>query len=141
MAPEVIHGPDYGTKVDIFSAGIILYILIAGVPPFPGKTEDDVLRKNIKGQIYFPEKYWKNISPEAIDLVLKMTDSKPSTRLSAASCLKHPWFNMHHEHIIPVTRLVKPNQKLPMPKPGRKISSVLMRKMNVISTNFRSLQP
>jgi len=80
MAPELIHGPDYGTKVDIFSAGIILYILLAGVAPFPGKTEDDVLHRNIKGEIFFPEKYWKSISPEAIDLVLKMTDNKPSSR-------------------------------------------------------------
>ena len=80
MAPELIHGPDYGTKVDIFSAGIILYILLAGVAPFPGKNEDEVLRRNIKGEIFFPEKYWKSISPEAIDLVLKMTDNKPTSR-------------------------------------------------------------
>lgn len=83
MAPELIHESDYGTKVDIFSAGIILYTLLTGIAAFPGRTEEDVLKKNFEGTIYFPEKYWNGVSHEAIDLVLKMTESNPANRISA----------------------------------------------------------
>jgi len=78
MAPELIHGPDYGTKVDIFSAGIILYVILSGIPAYPGRNEDQIIRKNIKGNIYYPEKYWKKVSQEAVDLVLKMTEYDPT---------------------------------------------------------------
>lgn len=83
MAPELIHGPDYGTKVDIFSAGIILYTLLSGISAFPGSTDNEILEANIRGKLYFPANYWKKISPEAIDLILKMIDSDPGTRISA----------------------------------------------------------
>lgn len=49
MAPEVIHGPHYGTKIDVFSCGLILYMLLSGISPFPGCNTDDILNKNIKG--------------------------------------------------------------------------------------------
>ena len=51
MAPEIIAGLHYGVKVDIFGAGIILYILLTGTPPYPGNTSEEVMIKNMEGTI------------------------------------------------------------------------------------------
>jgi len=109
MAPELIHGPDYGTKVDVFSAGLILYILLSGVSPFPSESPDEIIRKNIKGEIYYPEKNWKDVSSEAVDLVLSMTQQDPALRPTANDCMDHQWFKMHHPEVVQRDRPVAPD--------------------------------
>ena len=130
MAPEIIAGQDYGVKVDIFGAGCILYILLTGIPPYPGTTQEQVMLKNMEGQIYYPEKYWRNVSPEAVDLVLLMTTDDPAQRPSADVLLQHPWFQMHHPQMAQRALEVTKNQRLPMPKPGPSADSNMMKKMN-----------
>ena len=130
MAPEIIAGQDYGVKVDIFGAGCILYILLTGIPPFPGTTQEQVMLKNMDGTIYYPEKYWRNVSPEAVDLVLLMTTEDPVQRPSAEVLLQHPWFKMHHPEQAQRALQVAKDQRLPMPKPGPYADSIMMKKMN-----------
>jgi len=97
VAPEVLNGKGYDTKADIFSAGVILYILLSGMSPFQSSSFRDVLVKNRKGIIEYPENEWGNVSTEAIDLVKKMTEINPAKRISAAEALVHKWFSVSGE--------------------------------------------
>uniref|UniRef100_A0A7N0U635 non-specific serine/threonine protein kinase n=1 Tax=Kalanchoe fedtschenkoi TaxID=63787 RepID=A0A7N0U635_KALFE len=90
MAPEVLRR-SYGPEIDIWSAGVILYILLCGVPPFWAESEQGVAQAIIRGQIDFKRDPWPNVSDSAKDLVRKMLEPDPKLRLSASQVLEHPW--------------------------------------------------
>ena len=90
IAPEVIKGK-YNEKCDIWSAGVILYILLSGSPPFNGPNDNEIYAKISKMKYTFPEKKWKNISKEAIDLIKSML-CEEEKRPSAMTVLENPWF-------------------------------------------------
>ena len=93
IAPEVLN-KNYTEKCDIWSCGIIMYILLTGRPPFNGKTEEEIMRK-IKIGIYDMEKYpWGVISKEGKDFISKLLQIKPELRISAENALQHEWFNL-----------------------------------------------
>ena len=71
VSPEVLAG-NYNEKCDIWSAGIIIYILLSGEPPFYGPNDDTIYAKIKSLKYTFPEEKWKNISEEAKDLISKM---------------------------------------------------------------------
>ncbi|KAJ4711980.1 putative Calcium-dependent protein kinase [Melia azedarach] len=81
----------YGAEADIWSAGVILYILLSGVPPFWGENEQGIFDAILRGHIDFSSDPWPSISGSAKDLVKKMLRSDPKERLSAAEVLNHPW--------------------------------------------------
>ncbi|CAO2822208.1 unnamed protein product [Amaranthus hypochondriacus] len=90
MAPEVLKR-NYGPEVDIWSAGVILYILLCGVPPFWAETEQGVAQAIIRSVIDFKRDPWPRVSDNAKDLVRKMLDPDPACRLTAQQVLDHPW--------------------------------------------------
>ena len=90
VAPEILMKKSYNNKVDIFSAGIILFILLSGRAPFYGTTANEILVKNKECRLHFHDKYWKTVSKDGIDLVLKLTDPNPDSRVTAAEALMHP---------------------------------------------------
>ncbi|KAH0891697.1 hypothetical protein HID58_054126 [Brassica napus] len=90
VAPEVLRRR-YGKEVDIWSAGIILYILLSGVPPFWAETEKGIFDAILEGHIDFESQPWPSISNSAKDLVRKMLTADPKRRISAADVLEHPW--------------------------------------------------
>ena len=90
MAPEVLKR-NYGPEVDIWSAGVILYILLCGVPPFWAETEQGVAQAIIRSVIDFKRDPWPRVSDNAKDLVKKMLDPDPKKRLTAQGVLDHPW--------------------------------------------------
>ena len=91
VAPEVIS-KNYNELCDIWSCGIILYILICEYPPFQGKNNDEILH-NIKfTELKFNKKEWEKISNSCKDLIIKMLSKNPKKRPSADICLKHRWF-------------------------------------------------
>ncbi|KAL8140160.1 hypothetical protein V2J09_006181 [Rumex salicifolius] len=90
MAPEVLKR-DYGPEVDVWSAGVILYILLCGVPPFWAETEQGVAQAIIRSVIDFKRDPWPKVSDNAKDLVRRMLDPDPKKRLTAQGVLDHPW--------------------------------------------------
>ncbi|KAK4795281.1 hypothetical protein SAY86_013275 [Trapa natans] len=90
VAPEVLRRK-YGSEADIWSAGVILYILLSGVPPFWGENERSIFDSILRGHIDFSTDPWPSISSSAKDLVKKMLRSDPKERLSAVEVLNHPW--------------------------------------------------
>ncbi|KAL8129345.1 hypothetical protein V2J09_018500 [Rumex salicifolius] len=90
MAPEVLKR-NYGPEVDVWSAGVILYILLCGVPPFWAETEQGVAQAIIRSAIDFKRDPWPKVSDNAKDLVRRMLDPDPKKRLTAQAVLDHPW--------------------------------------------------
>ena len=92
IAPEVLQG-SYDEKCDIWSIGVILFILLCGKPPFNGRNDYEILSKVRKGMYNFDSPEWKNISPEVKNLITEMLTSDPEKRPSAKKALKHSWFS------------------------------------------------
>ncbi|KAK7410961.1 hypothetical protein VNO78_02235 [Psophocarpus tetragonolobus] len=90
VAPEVLR-KHYGPESDVWSAGVILYILLSGVPPFWAETEQGIFRQILLGRLDFQSEPWPSISDSAKDLIRKMLDRNPKTRLTAHKVLCHPW--------------------------------------------------
>ncbi|OMO90411.1 hypothetical protein CCACVL1_07374, partial [Corchorus capsularis] len=90
VAPEVLR-KHYGPEADVWSAGVILYILLSGVPPFWAETEMGIFKQILRGKIDFDSEPWPAISESAKDLIRKMLDRNPKRRLTAHQVLCHPW--------------------------------------------------
>ena len=88
IAPEVISR-NYTEKCDIWSCGIIMYILLTGRPPFNGQTEDDIMKKIKIGTFEMTKYPWGIISQEAKDLINDLLQLKPNKRITAEEALKH----------------------------------------------------
>jgi len=99
LAPEVLYSRvrgdgSYDLKCDMWSLGVILYILLCGAPPFnPNNTDKPLIRQITEGDYSFPKKEWSKISPEAVDLVKKLMTVTPRSRLSAKDALRHTWMD------------------------------------------------
>lgn len=90
VAPEVLC-KRYGPEADIWSAGVIIYILLSGVPPFWAETEQRIFEEVLHGDLDFSSDPWPNISGSAKDLVRKMLVRDPRKRITANEVLCHPW--------------------------------------------------
>ncbi|RDX73743.1 Calcium-dependent protein kinase 2, partial [Mucuna pruriens] len=89
VAPEVLR-KRYGPEADVWSAGVIIYILLCGVPPFWGETEHDIFEAILHFELDFTSDPWPVISESAKDLVRRMLVRDPSKRISA----RHPWIHV-----------------------------------------------
>ncbi|KAH7512276.1 hypothetical protein FEM48_Zijuj12G0073500 [Ziziphus jujuba var. spinosa] len=90
VAPEVLR-KRYGPEADVWSAGVILYILLSGVPPFWAESEQEIFEEVLHGDLDFTSDPWPNISESAKDLVRNMLVRDPKKRLTAHEVLCHPW--------------------------------------------------
>ncbi|XP_009394399.2 calcium-dependent protein kinase 20 [Musa acuminata AAA Group] len=90
MAPEVLKR-NYGPEVDVWSAGVILYILLCGIPPFWAETEQGIAQAIIRSVVDFKREPWPKVSDTAKDLVKQMLDPDPKRCLTAQEVLDHPW--------------------------------------------------
>ena len=93
IAPEVLK-ENYDEKCDIWSCGVILYILLCGYPPFNGNSNVDIYHNIQNNPPYFNGEEWKDITKEAIDLIKNMLNKAPNKRFSAEQCLNHKWFKL-----------------------------------------------
>jgi len=91
VSPEVLQGK-YDEKCDIWSAGVILYIMLNGEPPFNGQNDNEIYRCISQKKYSFPDTNWKNISEDAKDLIKKML-CEPEKRYTAQQVLNHIWIS------------------------------------------------
>ncbi|CAA0219960.1 unnamed protein product [Arabidopsis thaliana] len=111
MAPEVLKR-DYGPGVDVWSAGVIIYILLCGVPPFWAETEQGVALAILRGVLDFKRDPWPQISESAKSLVKQMLDPDPTKRLTAQQVLAHPWIqNAKKAPNVPLGDIVRSRLK------------------------------
>jgi len=90
VAPQVLQG-SYGHEIDVWSVGVMQYILLCGYPPFHGNDDREVLDKVKAGKFSFHQKDWGNISDDAKDLITWMLKMDPKERATAQQALQHVW--------------------------------------------------
>jgi len=91
VAPEVLKKEAYGAPVDLWSLGVILYILLCGFPPFYHESTAALYKLIKKGQYDFPDPYWTDISDSAKGLVKQLLTVDPAARATPTHVLSHPW--------------------------------------------------
>ncbi|CAO2035734.1 unnamed protein product [Urochloa humidicola] len=90
VAPEVLR-KRYGPEAEMWTAGVILYILLSGRQPFWAETQQGIFDAVLKGVIDFDSDPWPGISESAKDLIRRMLNPRPAERLTAHEVLCHPW--------------------------------------------------
>jgi calcium-dependent protein kinase len=89
IAPEVLN-KKYGNKCDIWSIGVIVYILLCGSPPFSGQTDNDIMKAVRSGKVNYEG---KGFSPVAIDFMQSLLTYDQEQRPTAQACLQHKWIS------------------------------------------------
>ena len=90
IAPEVLN-KNYNNKCDIWSAGVITYILLSGSPPFNGQSDQDIMKKVREGTFSFDDRIWQTISENAKLFIRALLTYNPEDRPSAEAALQHAW--------------------------------------------------
>eukprot|EP01114_Cavostelium_apophysatum_P003103 TRINITY_DN1283_c0_g1_i1.p1 TRINITY_DN1283_c0_g1~~TRINITY_DN1283_c0_g1_i1.p1 ORF type:complete len:492 (+),score=179.30 TRINITY_DN1283_c0_g1_i1:41-1477(+) len=91
VAPEVLGGEAYDSSVDVWSIGVITYVLLCGFPPFYGDTQRELFENIMKGNYDFPDPEWSGVSEDAKEFIRKMLVVDPENRYNAEQCLKDKW--------------------------------------------------
>ncbi|XP_038620203.1 serine/threonine-protein kinase 33 [Tachyglossus aculeatus] len=91
MAPEVINAHDYSQQCDIWSIGVIMYILLSGEPPFMAHSEEKLFEAIKKGELYFHKKIWQSVSDSAKHVLKQLLKVDPAHRITANELLDVNW--------------------------------------------------
>ncbi|CAN4112247.1 unnamed protein product [Withania somnifera] len=105
VAPEVLHR-SYGIEADVWSIGVIAYILLCGSRPFWARTESGIFRAVLKADPTYDEAPWPTLTSEAKDFVKRLLNKDPRKRMSAAQALCHPWMRNHSGAKLPLDILI-----------------------------------
>ncbi len=95
VAPEVLDSQEYGTMVDFWSLGVILYIMLCGYQPFNSKSIQVMYGMIIRGQYKFPSPHWDHASKESMSCVRTLMCVDPKKRYDADKFAKHPFIAKH----------------------------------------------
>jgi len=142
VAPEILEGVPYGTQADMWSLGVIAFILLGGYPPFIEENQRDLFRKIRKGQYEFHEEYWGGVSSEAKGLIASLLTVNPEKRLTAESALNHEWMKSDDTYLagkdlgVNLAEFKKFNAR-------RKFKSavkcvIMINKLNSLGDNFKN---
>lgn len=99
VAPEILRGVPYGTQADMWSLGVIAYVLLGGYPPFNEEDPARLFKAIRRGEYEFHEEYWGHVSQEAKGLISKLLIVDPRERLTAERALRDPWIGLSGEEL------------------------------------------
>jgi len=91
MAPEMLESLRYGFGVDVWSLGVLVYIMLSGYPPFYGKTENEKVEKILTAKYDFGHAVWNDVSDLAKDFISKCLCLQPKQRFTIKQLKEHPW--------------------------------------------------
>ena len=91
VAPEVLAQKPYGKSVDVWSIGVISYILLCGYPPFYDENDANLFAQILKGEFEFDSPYWDDISEDAKQFIRQLMCVDVEKRLSCEEALRHAW--------------------------------------------------
>ncbi|NXL36599.1 MYLK2 kinase, partial [Glaucidium brasilianum] len=93
LSPEVVNYEQVSFSTDMWSMGVITYMLLSGLSPFLGDNDTETLNNVLAANWYFDEETFESVSDEAKDFVSNLIIKEKSARMSAGQCLQHPWLN------------------------------------------------
>lgn len=93
VAPEVLAQKPYGKAVDVWSIGVISYILLCGYPPFYDENDANLFAQILKGEFEFDSPYWDEISESAKDFIQNLMCVTVESRYTCKQALAHPWIS------------------------------------------------
>merc|ERR1712176_712191 len=91
LEPEVIKQEEYGREIDIWSVGVVAYVVLSGSLPFFHNVLHKLYRQIVERDLSFPEQSWKNVSKGAHDFILRLMQVRAGDRLTADQALYNPW--------------------------------------------------
>ena len=110
VAPEVLKGKPYDKSVDLWSIGIIAYLLMCGFLPFDDEhSEREIARQTIQDPVPYPANVWKNLSPEAKEFVGSLLKKNPEDRISIKEVLNSKWIRKYVD--VPIERNINEQDK------------------------------
>lgn len=124
IAPEVLR-KKYDRSCDLWSVGVIAYILLCGYPPFNGGNNHDTHRAVLRGEYRFHASDWQDISVEARDFVRRLLVGDPRKRMTVDQALNHPWFASKGRDAVVSTGCAPVANCAPKPMKTRTMSSIL----------------
>lgn len=98
MAPEVFTGV-YNEKCDLWSCGVVLYLMVSGQLPFPSPNDEEAELAIRNNKLTFPNEFFEGVSRECKDLISKLMNKNPRNRLSAVQALDHVWLTIVDEKV------------------------------------------
>ncbi|XP_053637521.2 uncharacterized protein [Cherax quadricarinatus] len=117
VAPEILLYEPITKKTDMWSLGVLTYVLLTGFLPFGGNTDQETFLQISRGELDFPEELFEDISPEAIDFIQRLLVRQPERRMSAQECLGHPWMKKEMDRPVRPTTLNLPVTPVVIPTP------------------------
>lgn len=103
VAPEVLNYEPISLATDMWSVGVLLYVLLTGCSPFGGDTKQETFCNISRCRLDFPDDLFEDVSEEARDLMRKLMVKDPSERLTVTECLQHSWFAMFDDPVPPLS--------------------------------------
>ena len=102
IAPEILQGRPHGKPVDLWSLGVVLFMLLGGYPPFyePEDDQKTMFRKIVNAEYEFHAENWAEVSEEAKDLIRGLLTLDPRKRLTVDQALEHPWLRKSREELV-----------------------------------------
>ncbi|KAF0739074.1 hypothetical protein Ae201684P_015273 [Aphanomyces euteiches] len=104
MAPEFLEG-QYTQACDMWSLGVVMYMLLSNSMPFHGPTEEDLIESIFAAKVSFEDEIWKTVSPEAKSLIKKLLTPNVAERYTALNVLMHPWTKSAHMSTLPAQEI------------------------------------
>lgn len=106
-APEVLSSGSYDNKIDFWSLGVVMYVLLVGYLPFYHDNRNRTIELIRKGKVHFDMTDWGEISAEARDLIRKLLNVDPQKRYNAEQVLNHSWFGTNNQNEVKAGNIAK----------------------------------